>query len=281
LLFPFYFCNINPGSLFPKKRTMIHVLSPAKSLDFETPAPYEAHTSINFSEESERLVKKARTLSKKGLEKLMGISKSLAELNHQRFQDWEVPIDAQQGKQALFAFTGDVYRGLDALSLSEKDIEFAQEHQRILSGLYGILKPLDLMLAYRLEMGTSLPVGRKKNLYDFWGSKLTDFLNKELEGHKDQTLVNLASNEYFKAIKVKELKGKLISPQFKDAKNGEYKTIMTFAKQARGYMSRYIIQNKIDRAEDLLGFDLNGYRYNQDLSTESEPVFTREENQRA
>jgi len=259
---------------------MIHILSPAKSLDFESSPQSEAHSIAEFQEQSSALIKKAKTFSKKKLEQLMGISKSLAELNHQRYIDW-VPIhEAGNGKQALLSFTGDVYRGLDVKSMNEKDLTFAQGHLRILSGLYGILRPMDLIQPYRLEMGTRMNVGRKKNLYEFWGDTLTNALNKEIENHKDQTLINLASNEYFKAVKVKGFKGEIISPQFRDAKNGEYKSIMTFAKLARGYMSRFIIQNKIDKAEDILAFDLNGYRYNNELSSKEEPVFTREENQR-
>lgn len=257
---------------------MIHLLSPAKSLDFESKAQTQLYSKAEFQDHSVKLIKKAKTLSRKKLEKLMSISNNLAELNYNRYQEWEVVEKPGKAKQAVMAFTGDVYRGLDINSLKEEDFKFAQDHLRILSGLYGILKPMDVILPYRLEMGTTLPVGRKKNLYDFWGSMLTEKLNAELASHKDSTIVNLASNEYFKAIKAKELDGNLISPQFKDAKNGSYKTIMTFAKLARGYMSRFIIQNKIDNAEDILAFDLNGYRYNQELSSEDQPVFTREEN---
>ena len=260
---------------------MIHLLSPAKSLDFENKAITDQYSKAEFQEHSVKLIKKARTLSRKKLEKLMGISSNLADLNYQRYQDWEEVDHPGKAKQAVLSFTGDVYRGLNAVTLSESELDYAQQHLRILSGLYGLLKPLDLILPYRLEMGTSIAVGRKKNLYDFWGSMLTEKINLELEGHEDKTLVNLASNEYFKAVRPKELKGKLISPQFRDQKNGQYKSIMTFAKLARGYMSRYIIQNKIDRSEDILSFNMNGYVYNPGLSTEEMPVFTREENARS
>jgi len=259
---------------------MIHLLSPAKSLNFEEKAKTSSFSEAQFQEHSVKLIKKARTISRKKLEKLMNISSNLSDLNYERYQDWEVVTRPGKSKQALLSFTGDVYRGLDANTLSEKELDYAQEHLRILSGLYGLLRPLDLILPYRLEMGTSLAVGRKKNLYDFWGSMLTEKINEELKSHKSQVVVNIASNEYFKAIKIKELQGKIISPQFRDAKNGQYKSIMTFAKLARGYMSRYIIQNKIDKAEDVLGFDSNGYVYNPSLSTDEEPVFTREENKR-
>lgn len=259
---------------------MIHLLSPAKSLDFDTKANTEQYSQAEFQEQSQKLIKKARTLSRKKLEKLMGISSNLAELNHQRYQDWEIVNQPGKSKQAVLSFTGDVYRGLNASSLNEKELTYAQEHLRILSGLYGLLKPLDLIMPYRLEMGTSLPVGRKKNLYDFWADTITKRINNELENHKDKTLVNLASNEYFKSVDPKKLKGSLISPQFRDQKNGQYKSIMTFAKLARGFMSRFIIQNKIEKAEDILSFDAHGYVYNPGLSTEDAPVFTREENKR-
>ncbi len=259
---------------------MIHLLSPAKSLDFETAAATENYSVAEFQEYSEKLINKARTFSRKKLSELMGISSNLADLNHGRYQQWETVDKPGSAKQAVLSFTGDVYRGLDAKSLSDAELDFAQSHLRILSGLYGLLKPLDLILPYRLEMGTNLPVGRKKNLYDFWGSTLTDRLNDELELHEEKVIVNLASNEYFKAIKPKELKGEVVSPQFKDAKNGQYKSIMTFAKLARGYMSRFIIQNKVDKVKDIYGFDSHGYVYNPKLSSPNEPVFTREENQR-
>lgn len=257
---------------------MIHLLSPAKSLDFETKPTTENYSIAEYQDQSEKLIRKARTISRKRLGKLMGISSNLADLNYQRYQQWEKVEKPGEAKQAILSFTGDVYRGLEASTFSEEELQYAQAHLRMLSGLYGLLKPLDLMLPYRLEMGTSLAVGRKKNLYDFWGNELTLKLNNELDKHDEKVIVNLASNEYFKAIKPKELKAQLITPQFRDAKNGQYKAIMTFAKLARGYMSRYIIKNRIDRAEDLIGFDLNGYSYNKSLSTAEVPVFTREEN---
>ena len=260
---------------------MIHLLSPAKSLDFESKPQIDQFSETQFQKEySTKLIQTVKKISVKKLEKLMGISSNLATLNYERYQEWAPSHKLGISKQALLSFTGDVYRGLDAASLSEDDLRYAQGHLRILSGLYGLLKPLDLMMPYRLEMGTKLAVGKKKNLYDFWGNLLTEKLNEEIQSHDEKTIVNLASNEYFKAIKPKELRANVISPQFKDAKNGQYKLIMTFAKLARGYMSRYIIVNKIEKAEDLLGFDLNGYVYNPSLSSENEPVFTREENQR-
>ncbi len=260
---------------------MIHLLSPAKSLDFETKATTNKYTVAEYQENSEKLIKKARTISRKKLEKLMGISSNLADLNFKRYQNWEKVEKPGDSKQAILSFTGDVYRGLDASAFSEEELLYAQNHLRMLSGLYGLLKPLDLILPYRLEMGTSIAVGRKKNLYDFWGSELTQKLNQELESHEQKVIVNLASNEYFKAIKPKELNASVVSPQFRDAKNGQYKAIMTFAKLARGYMSRFIIKNRIENPEDLLGFDLYGYTYNKDLSSEELPVFTREENWRS
>lgn len=259
---------------------MIHLLSPAKSLNFEDEATTTSYSEAQFQENSAKLIKKAKTISRKKLGQLMGISNNLADLNYQRYQDWEIVTKPGKSKQALLAFTGDVYRGLEGTSLSEQELQYAQDHLRILSGLYGLLRPLDLILPYRLEMGTSMAVGRKKNLYDFWGSLLTEKLNEELSKHENKVVINLASNEYFKAIKPKELDAQLVTPQFRDAKNGEYKAIMTFAKLARGYMSRYIIKNRIERAEDLIGFNSNGYTYNSTLSTPAAPVFTREENQR-
>lgn len=261
---------------------MIFLLSPAKSLDFETKTGIEDYTIPEFQEYSEKLIKKAKGLSKKKIKELMGISDNLVALNYQRFQDWEPSSNvSESNKQALFSFTGDVYRGLDSKSIDKKQLKYTQDNLRILSGLYGLLKPMDLIMPYRLEMGKKLAVGKNKNLYEFWGELLTNKLNEELASKKEKTIINLASNEYFKAIKPKLIDGKIISPQFKDAKSGQYKTIMTFAKLARGYMARYIIDHKIDNSEEILGFNSNGYSYNSSLSTAVEPVFTREENWKA
>ena len=258
---------------------MIHIISPAKSLDFETKSQFDILSEGIFRKESEQIMKKLRTQSKKKLKDLMGISDNLAELNYERNQVWKFPTAGnEQAKQAVLAFTGDVYLGMDANSFSKTDLEYAQEHLRILSGVYGLLRPMDLILPYRLEMGTDLKVGTKKNLYDFWGNKITKSINESLKGHQEKVLVNLASNEYFKAVKPKEVDGEIVSPEFKDEKNGKLKIISFYTKRARGMMSNYMIKNKIAHVEDLKGFDYEGYRFSQELSTPNKPVFTRAEN---
>lgn len=249
------------------------IISPAKSLDFETEAPVEETTQPQFLAQAERLNKVLRKKSARSLGKLMSISPPLAELNYERNQHWHLPFNSENAKPAVFAFTGEVYRGLDVKTIPEKDLPQLQDKLRILSGQYGILKPLDLIQAYRLEMGTSLKVGVKPNLYQFWGKKITEYLNGELE--EGELFLNLASKEYFKVIQAKDLKVPVITPVFKDLKNGEYKIIMTFAKLARGLMVRYIIDHKVETLDGLKGFDYNGYGYDQNLSTETELVFTR------
>jgi hypothetical protein len=249
------------------------VISPAKSLDFEHEAPISDHSQPIFLKEAERLNKVLRKKSAKSLSKLMSISPSLGQLNFERNQHWSLPFDLDNSKQAIFAFTGEVYRGIDAASLSVQDLQFLQGHLRILSGQYGLLKPLDLIQPYRLEMGSKLKVASKPNLYKFWDLTLTRALNEELED--GELFVNLASNEYFKALNTKVLKVPVITPVFKDLKSGQYKVIMTFAKQARGLMVRYIVDNRIDDIEGLKGFNYNNYAYDDNLSTGTELVFTR------
>ncbi|WP_394420820.1 peroxide stress protein YaaA [Tenacibaculum mesophilum] len=249
------------------------IISPAKSLDFESKATTDVYTQPRFLEQSEKLNKKLRTLSRKKLSELMKISDDLASLNYDRNQDWQPPFSLDNAKQAVFAFTGEVYRGIDASSISEDKIPILQEKLRILSGLYGLLKPLDLIQPYRLEMGTKLKVGRRENLYKFWDTILAESLNEELGD--GELLINLASTEYFKALPKKALKVPMITPVFKDFKNGQYKTIMTFAKKARGLMVRYIIDNNVETLEDLKGFDVEGYGFSEEMSTETELVFTR------
>lgn len=249
------------------------VISPAKSLDLETALPTKKHTQPAFQPEAERLNKLLKKKSAKGLSKLMHISDALASLNYERNQEWSLPFNTDNARPAMFTFAGDVYRGLDAFSMDESAIDFAQDHLRILSGLYGLLKPLDLMQAYRLEMGTKMPVGVKKNLYEFWKDKITKQLNEELTS--DDILVNLASNEYFKTIDTKKLKAQVITPVFKEFKNGQYKTIGTFAKPARGMMSRYLIDTQGTTIEDIKAFNKEGYGFSEELSTETELVFTR------
>lgn len=261
---------------------MIHILSPAKSLDFDTALKIEKSSQPALLSQSKKLIENLKQKSSQDLQVLMSMSEKLGDLNYERFQNWKAAKKvSDNSRQAIFAFTGDVYQGLDATTLSATDVEYAQSHLRILSGLYGVLKPLDIMEAYRLEMGTLLSIDSHQSLYEFWGNTITEELNEALRNHEEKVIVNLASNEYFKAVKKKDVAGEIISPQFKDAKNGEYKIIAFYAKKARGLMSRYIVQNQISRPKDLEGFDLGGYRYNVDMSSEKNPVFTREENQRS
>lgn len=249
------------------------IISPAKSLDFETKSSTSLHSNPQFLEDSEKLNKKLKTVSRKKLGELMSISPALASLNYERNQEWVPDYTLETGKQAVYAFAGEVYRGLEVSTLEEEKLPFLQENLRIISGLYGILKPLDVILPYRLEMGTKLKVGRKDNLYKFWGDKLAETLNEEMED--GELLVNLASNEYNKAVLNKALRANVITPVFKDFKNGQLKTIMTFAKRARGLMVRYIVDHNITSAEDLKGFDTEGYRFSEELSSDTEYVFTR------
>jgi cytoplasmic iron level regulating protein YaaA (DUF328/UPF0246 family) len=249
------------------------IISPAKSLDFETKATTDQYTQPRFLEDSAKLNKKLKTLSRNKLGELMKISDELAQLNYDRNQVWSPPFDLSNAKQALFSFTGEVFRGIDVMSLDEKHHESVQGTLRILSGLYGLLKPLDLIQPYRLEMGTRLKVGRTENLYKFWGTKLAESLNEEMED--GELLINLASSEYFKALPKKTLKVPMITPVFKDFKNGQYKTIMTYAKKARGLMVRYIIENEVTSLEGLKNFNVEGYAFDATMSSELELVFTR------
>ena len=249
------------------------IISPAKSLNFESKSTITEYTQPILLPYAERLNKILKKKSARVLSKLMSISDNLGSLNYERNQEWNLPFTAQNAKQAIFAFTGEVYRGIDVNTIPKQKVAQLQDKLRILSGQYGLLKPLDLMQAYRLEMSTKLKIGKKSNLYQFWGSTITEELNKELE--KDELFINLASNEYFKVIKPKELKVPIITPIFKDLKNGEYKTIMTFAKLARGQMVRYIIENDINTLEGLKGFNIGGYGFDANMSTETELMFTR------
>lgn len=253
---------------------MLIVISPAKTLDFETPATTTHSSQPRFLEHSAQLIDQLRTLSVQDVAELMKLSDKLASLNVARFESWATPFSGDNAKQAVLAFKGDVYTGLDAESLSEEDLQYAQQHLRILSGLYGVLKPLDLMQPYRLEMGTKLANTRGKDLYQFWGSIITDTLNAELTDQ--QVLVNLASNEYFKATKSKNLAARIITPEFRDWKNGQYKMISFYAKKARGLMTRYIIQNRIEDPEQIKGFDLDGYRFAESMSEGDTWTFIRD-----
>ena len=256
---------------------MLLVVSPAKKLDFESPLATTQTSQASLLEHSEILIERCVKLSPDQIASLMKLSDKLAGLNAARFGEWSQPFTSENARPAVLAFNGDVYSGLDAASFSGDDFDFAQKHFRILSGLYGLLRPLDLMQAYRLEMGTKLDNIRGSNLYQFWGDIITDELNKALVEQKDDVLINLASNEYFKAVKKKSLNAIIITPQFKDWKNDQYKMISFFAKKARGLMARYIIQNQLTDVEQLKNFDLAGYQYNSDLTQGNELVFTRKE----
>lgn len=249
------------------------VISPAKSLNFESKVLTDKHTQAVFLEQSEKLAGVLKKKSAKQLSKLMNISDNLGRLNFERNQQWSLPFTLENSRQAIYAFKGTVYEGLDAYTISLNKLDQLQDKLRILSGQYGILKPLDLMQPYRLEMGTKLKVGRKDNLYQFWDTAITDTLNNELTDN--EPFINLASNEYFKVVKPKLLKVPIITPVFKDYKNGTLKMIAFFAKKARGMMVRYIIDNNIEIAEDLKGFNIEGYAFDVNLSTETELVFTR------
>ncbi|VAW64633.1 UPF0246 protein YaaA [hydrothermal vent metagenome] len=254
---------------------MLIVVSPAKTLDYDTPPKTKNFTLPDYLDDSAELIHRMREFSSLDISELMHVSSKIAELNFDRFEAWNKKFTEKNAKQAALAFKGDVYTGLDAESFSAKDFKFAQQHFRVLSGLYGLLRPLDLMQAYRLEMGTKLSTDRGKNLYEFWGNKVTHGLNDQLKKIKSKYLINLASNEYFKVVKPKELAGEIITPAFKELKNGEYKMIGIYAKKARGMLSRYIIQNQLSDIEDIKFFDMAGYKYNKKLSKENNWVFTR------
>lgn len=249
------------------------IISPAKSLDFESSAKTSVYTQPSFLKESSLLNEKLKVLSKKKLSDLMKISPTLADLNYDRNQNWHQPFSLKNSKQAIYAFTGEVFRGIDIASLAEEKIPLLQDRLRILSGLYGLLKPLDLIQPYRLEMGTRINIGKADNLYKFWDSNLADALNNEMKD--SDLLINLASSEYFKAVPKKVLKTPMITPVFKELKNGDYKIVMTYAKKARGLMVRYIIENDVNTLEELKGFHTEGYAFTESLSTETELVFTR------
>ena len=249
------------------------VISPAKSLNYETQLPITTYTESAFLSKAVTIQKTLKKKKPKQLMELMDISDKLAELNWQRNQEWNVPFSPENARQAVYAFDGDVYTGLDVYSLSTEKVLVLQEKLRILSGLYGLLKPLDLMQPYRLEMGTKIQIGTKKNLYEFWKKTITDTLNKELS--KGELFINLASNEYFSAIDTKTLKVPVITPEFKDYKDGKLKMISFFAKKARGLMVRYIIDNNAETIDDLKGFNYEGYAFDANLSKGNTLVFTR------
>lgn len=252
---------------------MKFILSPAKSLNFDKQSVVTDYSSISFPDKTEKIMKKLKKLSAKQIGELMKVSANISDLNFERFQSFSTEFTEENAKQAVLAFDGPAYKAMDALTFDKADFTFAQENLRILSGLYGVLKPLDLIQPYRLEMSTRIAISAKeKNLYEVWKETSTAKLNEELNGG---VLINLASNEYFKSLDTKKLNGDLLTIGFKDFKNGQYKTIMTYAKSARGLMSRYIIKNKITNSDDLRGFDYENYVFNNDLSTDNEMMFTR------
>ena len=251
------------------------LLSPAKTLDYETPATTESFSIPDYLGKSSELVEVLKQKSFLDLMELMQVSQKIAELNVERFNQWKLPFSTENAKQAVLAFKGDVYTGLDASALSENRLAYTQSHLRILSGLYGLLRPLDLMQPYRLEMGLKLTTKKGENLYQFWGEKITDALNVLLAKQDEPVLINLASNEYFKSVQKNNLDGRLITPEFKDWKNGKYKMISFFAKKARGLMVRFAIDHNIQKAEVLQNFDYDGYHFNLELSRADKWVFSR------
>lgn len=254
---------------------MLILISPAKKLDFETAPITERYTECDFLSQAQELIDTAKDLSKGDIAKLMHLSDNLAQLNVDRYQSWTLPLTPQNAKPALLAFKGDVYAGMNADTFTEANLDFAQQHLRILSGLYGLLRPLDLMQPYRLEMGTRLANPRGKNLYEFWGEQITAAVNSALAKSGSDSLVNLASNEYFKSVKTKQIDGQLITPQFKEYKDGDYKIVGIYAKRARGLMSRYIIENEITDVNLIKAFNWEGYAYNAELSSDANWVFAR------
>lgn len=255
---------------------MLLLISPAKTLDFDTPPHTRVATQPDFLDQSQLLVNDLRRLSPPQVAELMGISAKLGDLNFGRFLNWHTPFTPDNAKQAVLAFKGDVYTGMEAETLSKSELAFAQKHLRILSGLYGLLRPLDLIQPYRLEMGTSFANGRGKNLYQFWGDRITDRINEELMALKSRVVINLASNEYYQAVNGRQLNAEVITPVFKDRKNGQYKIISFFAKKARGMMSAYIIRERLKKPHDIKGFSSAGYAYNEAMSSSAEWVFTRD-----
>jgi len=256
---------------------MLITISPAKSLDFDSPNRTTTHTIPDFLKDSRELIKSLRKFSAGKLSKLMSISEKLGELNHTRNQQWKTPFTLDNAKQAILAFQGDVYVGLEAETFKAADFRFAQKHLRILSGLYGVLRPLDLIQAYRLEMSTKLKTNKGKDLYEFWGDTITDAVNRAIAQQGDGVLINLASNEYFRSVVKEKLEARIITPEFKDAKGGKYKMISFFAKKARGLMSAFIIKNRLKDPGDIKGFDVAGYTFNEGMSSQDKWTFTREE----
>lgn len=255
---------------------MLAILSPAKTLDFESPVPVDLHSQPEFLDQARELIRLLRQFSEAELAALMGISPKLAALNVERFRAWKPPFSLDNARQALFAFDGDVYKGFDLSAYDGADLEYAQTHLRILSGLHGVLKPLDLIQPHRLEMGTPLASPRGRNLYEFWGDRITQALNAAVAESGTDLLVNLASQEYFQSVKPGQLRARVITPVFKDGRNGSYKIISLFAKKARGAMADYLLRQRVATVEKLRKFRGMGYAWNRPLSEGDEVVFTRE-----
>ena len=255
---------------------MLAIISPAKTLDYNSPAPTRKHTEPQFLEDSSELIDELREFAPPDVADLMGISSKLAELNVERYATWRTPFTRRNARQAILAFKGDVYLGLDAYSYTERDFTWAQKHVRILSGLHGLLKPLDLIQPYRLEMGSRLKNGRGSDLYEFWGDKVTDALNEALAAQKQPLLINLASNEYFNVLDAGRIDARIVTPTFRDLKNGRYKFLSFFAKKARGLMTSHIVKNRVSTLKALRAFDWQGYRFSKDQSRADEWVFLRD-----
>ena len=256
---------------------MLILISPAKTLDYQSELATTRCTQPELLDHSQQLIKVARKLSAQQIKALMGISDKLADLNATRFHDWQPDFTLKNARQAILAFKGDVYTGLQAETFTEADFDFAQQHLRMLSGLYGVLRPLDLMQPYRLEMGIRLENAKGKDLYQFWGETITNTLNDAIKAQGDDIVVNLASDEYFKSVKTQKLNAQIIKPVFLDEKNGKFKVISFYAKKARGLMSRYIIENRLTKPEQLTTFDSEGYFFDEALSGKGELVFKRHE----
>ena len=255
---------------------MLAILSPAKTLDFDSPLTTDQHSAPQFTKESTALIKTLRQLEPSDIGSLMGISDKLAVLNHNRYAHWSAKFDDASGARAsLLAFKGDVYLGLDAQTLSKRDFTWAQKRLRVLSGLYGLLRPLDRIHPYRLEMGTALRNTAGKDLYEFWGGKVTQALNEALAGQRSKVLINLASNEYYKVVQAQNIDGRIVTINFKEWRRDAYRFVSFSAKKARGLMARYMIDHRAERADDLKAFDVEGYAFNEELSSRDEWIFTR------
>ena len=254
---------------------MLITLSPSKGQDFETPGLSKTYSKPRALKDSELLINELRKIRPKDIQQLMSVSENIAKLTADRYRAFKTPFTPKNAKQAIFAFKGDVYSGIDIEKYKEPDLKYAQDHLRILSGLYGCLRPLDLVQPYRLEMKTKLPNARGDNLYQFWGDRITDELNRELEQQKQPVLVNLASNEYFRSVKPKKLKGRLLNINFKETRDGKTRVVAIFAKRARGMMADYILRNRIENPEDIKQFREGGYRFSRQLSDDSQWTFVR------